>query len=254
MQTLVELQKPRRCGRFIAACLGACLGVFFAGCAGPEVPQTKAERYALLPGKLGPSGEVVMVVSKPMWDRGIGGVVDSLFANPVRVLPQFEPRFDVLRLDPEEFDRFWKPHRNLVIFDIADRIDTQEPSLTVYRNRFAKGQIYAEVKAKNVAGAMEALNGPEGGLMLADMLEAEEAKQAVPRVASTPLLAAAISPKTKTPHMALTMPGPEVISGKATATERDAPATNQLGWAPAHRSPEGGPWRRTRGDRPGAER
>lgn len=177
MQTLVEPQKPRRCGRFIAACLGACLGVFFAGCAGPEVPQTKAERYALLPGKLGPSGEVVMVVSKPMWDRGIGGVVDSLFANPVRVLPQFEPRFDVLRLDPEEFDRFWKPHRNLVIFDIADRIDTQEPSLTVYRNRFAKGQIYAEVKAKNVAGAMEALNGPEGGLMLADMLEAEEAKR-----------------------------------------------------------------------------
>lgn len=163
--------------RLTLVCCAASMALLFLGCGGPTAPQTKAERYALLPGKLGPSGEVVMVVSKPMWERGLGAVVDSLFANPVRVLPQFEPRFDVLRLDPEEFDRFWKPHRNLVIFDIADRIDTQEPKLTVYRNRYAKGQIYAEVKAKNVAGAIEALSSADGGLMLADMLEAEEAKR-----------------------------------------------------------------------------
>jgi len=149
----------------------------FAGCGGVSGPPAKAERLALLPGKVGPSGEVVMVVSPEVWNRGVASVVDSIFGAPVRVLPQYEPRFDVLRLDPDEFDRFWKPHRNLVVFDIADRIDTQEPKLTVYRNRYAKGQVYAEVKAKDAAGAVEALVSAEGGVMLADMLEAAEAQR-----------------------------------------------------------------------------
>ena len=177
MQTLVEIIQAVWAFGARKALLGAVLAVALVGCNTEAPPQTKAERYALLPGKLGPSGEVVMVVSEAMWNRGISDVVDSLFGNPVRVLPQYEPRFDVIRLDPEEFDRFWKPHRNLVVFDIADRIDTQAPKMTVFRNRYAKGQIYAEVKGRNVAGAIAALNSPEGGLMLADMLEQEETKR-----------------------------------------------------------------------------
>lgn len=148
-----------------------------AACGGPGEPATGADRVALLPGKVGPGGEVVLVVSQRHWNDGIGAVVDSLFGSPVRVLPQFEPRFDIVRLDPEEFDRFWKPHRNLVVFDIADRIDNQDPRLVVYRNRHAKGQVYAEVKARNVRGAIEALEGPDGALMLADLIEREEAQR-----------------------------------------------------------------------------
>ena len=157
---------------FLALC-----ALILTGCGGVSEPPSKAERLALLPGKVGPSGEVVMVVSSEVWNRGVSSAVDSIFGAPVRVLPQYEPRFDVLRLDPDEFDRFWKPHRNLVVFDIADRIDTQEPKLTVYRNRFAKGQIYAEVKAKNAAGAVEALFSAQGGVMLADLLESAEAER-----------------------------------------------------------------------------
>jgi hypothetical protein len=134
-----------------------------------------ASRAALLPGKVGPSGEVVMVVSESAWSRGIGAAVDSVFLRPVRVLPQYEPRFDVIRLDPEEFDRFWKPHRNLVVFDIADRIDTQEPSMRVLRSRYAKGQIYVEVKARTAKAAADLLLNPAEGEMLADLLEQEEA-------------------------------------------------------------------------------
>ena len=116
-----------------------------------------------------------MVVSESAWSRGIGAAVDSVFLRPVRVLPQYEPRFDVIRLDPEEFDRFWKPHRNLAVFDIADRIDTQEPSMRVLRSRYAKGQIYVEVKARTAKAAAELLLNPAEGEMLADLLEQEEA-------------------------------------------------------------------------------
>lgn len=153
------------------------VSIAWAGCGGDDGPPTAQERLALLPGKVGPSGEVVMVVSSSLWDQGIGAAVDSLFGSPVRVLPQFEPRFDIVRLDPAEFDRFWKPHRNLVVFDVADRIDTQQPEMKVYRNRYAKGQVYAEVRARDAKGAVEALMAPDGALMLAEMIEREESNR-----------------------------------------------------------------------------
>ena len=171
MGPLFQEWNLRLCGGLLCFCL------VLTGCGGQDAPATNAERYALLPGKVGPSGEVVMVVSQALWNDGVGSAVDSVFGHPVRVLPQYEPRFDVIRLDPNEFDRFWKPHRNLVVFDVADRIDTQEPKVTVYRNRYSKGQVYAEVSAKDARGAVEALNGIEGAWMLADMMEQEEAKR-----------------------------------------------------------------------------
>ena len=139
---------------FVSAFL-ALFVLALVGCGGTEGESTATQnRAALLPGKVGPSGEIVMVVSESDWNRGVGAAVDSIFREPVRVLPQYEPRFDVIRLDPEEFDRFWKPHRNLIVFDIADRVDTQTPDMRVARAQFAKGQIYAEVKAKLIAATL----------------------------------------------------------------------------------------------------
>ena len=77
--------------RLTLVCCAASMALLFLGCGGPTAPQTKAERYALLPGKLGPSGEVVMVVSKPMWERGLGAVVDSLFATLCAFCPNSSP-------------------------------------------------------------------------------------------------------------------------------------------------------------------
>ncbi len=158
----------------------AALAFVFTGCQGPSTDspeEAAAARAAMLPGKVGPSGEVVMVVSQGAWNRGIDAAVDSVFRRPVRVLPQYEPRFDIIRLDPEEFDRFWRPHRNLMVFDIADRIDTQTPSMRVMRSRHAKGQIYVEVKGRTAEAVAELLLDPAEGEMLADLLEDEEAKR-----------------------------------------------------------------------------
>ena len=89
------------------AFLLAALPLVFTSCGDPGMESAEdaaAARAALLPGKVGPSGEVVMVASQSVWNRGVGAAVDSVFLRPVRVLPQYEPRFDVIRLDPEEFD------------------------------------------------------------------------------------------------------------------------------------------------------
>ena len=177
MPTHVDAIRPPHWGGLI---FGALCLLLWSGCGpGPEVTpeEAAAARVAMLPGKVGPSGEVVMVVPESAWNRGIGAAVDSVFRRPVRVLPQYEPRFDVIRLDPDEFDRFWKPHRNLVVLDMADRIDTQTPSMRVMRSRYAKGQIYVEVKARTAAAAAEFLLDPAQGEMLADLLEEEEANR-----------------------------------------------------------------------------
>ena len=147
------------------------------GSLGKNPGGSSASRESLLPGKVGPSGEVVVVVSQSLWNRGIGAAVDSVFMRPVQVLPQYEPRFDVIRLDPSEFDRFWKPHRNLVVFDVADRVDTQEPQMRVVRSRFSKGQIYVEIKARTAKAAAKLILDPLQGEMLVDLLEDEEAKR-----------------------------------------------------------------------------
>ena len=177
MPTHVDATRAPHWGGLI---FGALCLLLWSGCGpGPEATpeEAAAARVAMLPGKVGPSGEVVMVVSESAWNRGIAAAVDSVFRRPVRVLPQYEPRFDVIRLDPDEFDRFWKPHRNLVVLDIADRIDTQIPSMRVMRSRHAKGQIYVELKARTAAAAAEFLLDPAQGEMLADLLEEEEANR-----------------------------------------------------------------------------
>lgn len=104
-----------------------------------------------LPGRVGPVGEMVVVLPEKHWDGAIVEAIRSVTDKPYQLLPQAESSVDVALLDPSEFDRFWKPHRNVLVVDLADRIDTQEPTLKVYRNKYASDQIYAEVKGKTAA-------------------------------------------------------------------------------------------------------
>ena len=82
---------------------------------------------------------------------------------------------DVVHLEPGLFDRFWKPHRNILVLEIADRIDTQEPSLQFFRNKYSRGQIYMVAKAKS-AEALTRVLGARGGEMVS-LLHAEETRR-----------------------------------------------------------------------------
>lgn len=125
-----------------------------------------------LPGKVGPAGEVVMVVAQQYWESPIVEAMRQHTETPYELLPQMEPRLDLVLLDPNEFDRFWKPHRNIVMVDLADRIDTQEPSLKVFRNKYASDQVYAEVKGKSVEAIAKALR-EQGNAIVAAVSKAE---------------------------------------------------------------------------------
>ena len=91
---------------------------------------------------------------------------------------------DVVHLEPEMFDRFWKPHRNILVLELADRVDTQTPSLTFFRNKYSRGQVYMVAKART-EGELAEVVASRGGEMLS-LLHAEEASRFADIVALSP--------------------------------------------------------------------
>ena len=108
-------------------------------------------------GKVGAAGEIVVVCDEAVWNGAVGDTLRSIFDQPFPVLPQYEPWFDLVHLEPEAFDRFWKPHRNIVVLELADRVDTQEATVKIFKEKYAREQLYVVGKARNanaLAGAL----------------------------------------------------------------------------------------------------
>ena len=137
-----------------------------------------------LPGKVGAAGELLVVSTPEVWKGPAGDTLQALMSQPYPVLPQYEPLMDVIHLEPDLFDRFWKPHRNILVLELADRVDTQEPSLTFYRNKYSRGQIYMVAKARTAEALTEVLLS-RGGEMVS-LLHAEEALRFADIVALSP--------------------------------------------------------------------
>ena len=72
-----------------------------------------------LPGKVGAAGELVVVAETKVWEGPAGDTIQAIMGQPYPVLPQYEPLMDVVHLEPSLFDRFWKPHRNILVLKVA---------------------------------------------------------------------------------------------------------------------------------------
>lgn len=123
--------------RFLIAC---ALVLTFSGC--------EESNELMLPGKVGPAGELLVVVDDALWEGPIGDAIEEVTGRPYDLLPQYEPEYSLSVINRKSFDRFFKPHRNILFVDMDDRIDTQEPSLKMYRDKYASGQLFIEVKGK----------------------------------------------------------------------------------------------------------
>ena len=137
-----------------------------------------------LPGKVGAAGELVVVAEPGIWAGVAGDTLQTIMAQPYPVLPQYEPMMDVVHLEPEMFDRFWKPHRNILVLEVADRVDTQTPSLTFFRNKYSRGQVYMVAKARTEDELAEVV--ASRGREMLSLLHAEEASRFADIVALSP--------------------------------------------------------------------
>ncbi|MDP4953048.1 MAG: DUF4837 family protein [Flavobacteriales bacterium] len=142
------------------------LAILFFSC------NEKTSNEAYLPGFVGASGEIIVVMSKADFDGAAGDALREIFYKSYALLPQAETEFDLVHVDPSQFDRFWKPHRNVILGDIELRIDTQEPSLKVLQNKYAKDQVFVHVFARDEAAFIEVVK-EKGEFMLAAFKQAE---------------------------------------------------------------------------------
>ena len=134
------------------------ISLLIAGCFSQEGARSP------LPGCVGSQGEVLVVCENGVWDRAVGDSLRSVLNKPYAVLPQmhietYEPMFDLVHKDRQDFNKFWKPHRNIIDVEIVDRIDTQDPSVIFYKEKYANGQIYIVAKGRTELEVAEAISG-----------------------------------------------------------------------------------------------
>lgn len=102
----------------------------------------------VLPGITGRAGELVIVVDNKYWNATTGDQIINLVAKDVMGLPQSEPLFDPVQVDPSNFSSIFKTHRNIFFIDIDP---SKKEALEVRKDAWATPQIVVNLTAKDTA-------------------------------------------------------------------------------------------------------
>jgi len=100
-----------------------------------ESAQKERRRTASLPTATGSVGDALVVVDDAWWNTGDLDSLIKPFVEEVYGLNQIEPQFDVIQIDPSEFNRIFRTTRNMLIIERTS-VDT----LYWTPNKWARGQ------------------------------------------------------------------------------------------------------------------
>jgi hypothetical protein len=124
--------------------------LFLAGC--DSQPENRRD---LLPGFIGKPGEVLVIMEKRYWESDAGSVVKRTLDRNIYGMPTPEPMFHIDWYAPEHFDRYLRPHRNILFVEIVDNINYKEPITKVIKEKYSKDQVIVEMYAKSEAAFIE---------------------------------------------------------------------------------------------------
>ena len=102
-----------------------------------------------LPNVTGTAGEIMVVMEKTLWDGEVGEAAREQLGAMLIGLPQPEPAFTLLHVNPEGFRDIYISHRNVVM--VEEKSDLAEPSVTYARNRWAETQLVITVAGPDTA-------------------------------------------------------------------------------------------------------
>ena len=88
----------------------------------------------ILTDSTGEQNEIILVIDDNVWEGAIGDTLRKIFQLEIDGLPQAEQFFNLVQINPSEFSRFFKTHKN-IMFIGKDYKD----SYTM--NKWAKNQI-----------------------------------------------------------------------------------------------------------------
>lgn len=89
----------------------------------------------------GKMGELVIVMPESWWNDTAGAAFRYYFGNEYPGLPQRETAFTLVHINPKEYNRLFKTHRNLIL------VEDDSAAIAFEYNRFAKGQLVMAIEA-----------------------------------------------------------------------------------------------------------
>lgn len=104
------------------------------------------DRETGLPRSSGKTSELLVIAKKARWDSYIGDSISNFFGQTQLGLPQDEPIFDVVCLDPKVLaDKMFKQHHNIFIVDINPKL--KKVSIDNKKNFWASPQRIIKIAA-----------------------------------------------------------------------------------------------------------
>lgn len=118
----------------------------------PKVKGSENRMYTGLKNSGGNAGEIEIVIDKKLWDSPLGDTIFYFFAQPFPALPQDEPFFKMLQIEPNAFNSIYKEHRNILFVKIGP---SYKRGWIIEHNRWAYNQIVVTYQAPDKAQFME---------------------------------------------------------------------------------------------------
>ena len=95
----------------------------------------------------GATNELLVIMNKALWDGPAGDSIKTYFGQPQLGLPQAEPMFDLLNLPPASFEKNVKSHRNVLVVEISNKVDSA--GVVFIESPWANSQKYFKISAPN---------------------------------------------------------------------------------------------------------
>jgi len=108
-----------------------------------------------LPNVTGSTGEVMVVMERALWEGAAGAAVREHVGANLIGMPQPEPAFRLMPVNPEGFRDIYVAHRNVIII----KTDNEKggPEVIFSRNRWAETQLVIEVTAPDTVSLAAAI-------------------------------------------------------------------------------------------------
>ncbi len=108
-----------------------------------------------LPNVTGTTGEVLVVMNKALWNGSPGAAVRKQIAPFLIGLPQPEPAFSIMPVNPEGFRDIYLAHRNVII--VKTDTELSEAKVDYARNRWAETQLVITVAGPDSASLADCI-------------------------------------------------------------------------------------------------
>jgi hypothetical protein len=122
--------------------------VFIASCGDSSVTRT-------LPNVTGKTGDVLVVIDKQLWESSPGQAIREYVSPMLISLPQAEPAFTLMPVNPEGFRDIYVAHRNVIQVNIDP--GKAKAEMIMERNKWSETQLVVTVAAPDTASLTQCI-------------------------------------------------------------------------------------------------